>query len=143
MEKRSPSFLKIMQKRYFVLRNRMLFYYKSESHFKNHMPIKGVLNFQQVCFEATFTQKKLKIVLKMQGSNRLFILRCQNEEDFLVWQKKLTHSIDYSYGKVKKLTIDDYSDIINNMFEFWRFLRVTEKMLKQTADVGDIILCLG
>lgn len=52
MEKRSPSFHKRMQKRYFVLRNRMLFYYKSEEHYKENMPIKGVLNFQQVCFEA-------------------------------------------------------------------------------------------
>ena len=29
------------------------------------------------------------------------------------------------------------------MFEFWRFLRIQENMLLNTADVGDIILCLG
>lgn len=41
------------------------------------------------------------------------------------------------------MTISDYSDVINKMFEFWRFLRINESMLLQTAEVGDIILCFG
>ena len=61
----------------------------------------------------------------------------------MTWQKRLTHSIDFSYGKANNLTISDYSDVINKMFEFWRFLRITESMLLQTAEVGDIILCFG
>ena len=39
--------------------------------------------------------------------------------------------------------ISDYKDNINQMFEFWRFLRIPEEMLLQTAEVGDLILCLG
>ena len=37
----------------------------------------------------------------------------------------------------------EYNDIINQMFEFWRFLRIPEQTMLQTADVGDLIICLG
>ena len=45
MEKQSPSFHKRWQKRYFVLDNRMLKYYKTEQDFLSSKPPKGVLNF--------------------------------------------------------------------------------------------------
>lgn len=43
--KQSPSFHKMWQRRYFVLRNRMLFYYKSKQYYNDKRSIKGVLNF--------------------------------------------------------------------------------------------------
>ena len=48
MEKKSPSFHKRWQKRYFVLENRMLKYYKTMQEYEQSKPAKGVLNFQQV-----------------------------------------------------------------------------------------------
>ena len=34
------------QKRYFVLKNRMLFYYKTKADYEQHKTCKGVINFQ-------------------------------------------------------------------------------------------------
>ena len=45
LEKQSPSFHKFWQKRYFVLKNRMLFYYKTKADFEENKTSKGVLNF--------------------------------------------------------------------------------------------------
>ena len=39
--------------------------------------------------------------------------------------------------------ISDYKENVNQLFEFWRFLRIQEDLLLSTADVGDLILCLG
>lgn len=46
IEKQSPSFHKMWQKRYFVLKNRMLFYYKTKADYEQHKTCKGVINFQ-------------------------------------------------------------------------------------------------
>jgi hypothetical protein len=45
-------------------------------------------------------------------------------------------------GKLKGLSLSDYTDDVNQLFEFWRFLRVPEALLLAQADVGDIVLCL-
>lgn len=50
--------------------------------------------------------------------------------------------IDKSIGKLQNLTIEEYTDQINQMFDFWRFLRISEERFLKTADIGDIILCL-
>lgn len=90
----------------------------------------------------TFNQGELKITLTMDGSTRIFELKAPNMADFLMWQGKLQHAIDLSLGKIKGLSLVDYSDDINQLFEFWRFLRVPENIFIAQADVGDIILCL-
>lgn len=101
------------QSRFFVLRNRMLFYYQTKDHYSQHLGIKGVLNFQQVRFDASFDSTKLKIMLKMHGTSRVFILKCTEANDFAIWQKRITHAIDLSYGKANNLKINDYSENIN------------------------------
>ena len=45
LEKQSPSFLKRWQKRYFVLENKMLKYFKNKSDYDSNKIPKGVLNF--------------------------------------------------------------------------------------------------
>lgn len=45
MEKKSPSFHKIWQKRYFVLDKRVLKYYKNKQDYISRKPPKGVINF--------------------------------------------------------------------------------------------------
>lgn len=59
-----------------------------------------------------------------------------------MWQGKLHHSIDKSMGKLQGLSLISYTDDVNQLFEFWRFLRVPEGLFLAQADVGDIILCL-
>ena len=45
IEKQSPSFHKMWQKRYFVLKDRMLFYYKTKQDYDENKSCKGVINF--------------------------------------------------------------------------------------------------
>lgn len=82
------------------------------------------------------------MILTINGSNRSFNLRAPNQAEFLTWQSKLQHTIDKSLGKIKGLGLQDYSDDVGQLFEFWRFLRVPESIFIAQADVGDIILCL-
>lgn len=53
------------------------------------------------------------------------------------------HAIDYSHGKANNLMVSDYKENVNQLFEFWRFLRIQEDLLLTTADVGDLILCIS
>lgn len=66
--------------------------------------------------------------MNLDGSSRMFELKAPNMEEFMAWQSKLTHSIDLSLGKIKGLSMQDYSDDVNQLFEFWRFLRVPENI---------------
>lgn len=50
MQKQCPSFRLLWQNRYFVLKHRMLRYYKTEEDYKRDRPPRGILNFQQVNF---------------------------------------------------------------------------------------------
>jgi len=70
-------------------------------------------------------------------------LKALSEDDYVLWQARLKHSIDRSLGKVKETMIDEYQDDINQLFEFWRFLRIPEKYLVAQAEIGDLILCVA
>ena len=50
MQKQCPRFSILWQNRYYVLKHRMLRYYKSEAEYKQGKPPRGILNFQQVNF---------------------------------------------------------------------------------------------
>ena len=45
VEKQSPSLFKVWQKRYFVLKDRMLFYYKTKADYDQNKTCKGIINF--------------------------------------------------------------------------------------------------
>jgi len=77
----------------------------------------------------------------MEGSGRIFYLRCHNKESYEIWKTKLKHSIDRSTGSKKELNAKIYEENFNTYFNFWRFLRITEKALNYQADTGDLILC--
>mmetsp|Transcript_2852 Transcript_2852/g.4862 ORF Transcript_2852/g.4862 Transcript_2852/m.4862 type:complete len:162 (+) Transcript_2852:286-771(+) len=125
LEKQSPSFHKLWQKRYFVLSNRLLKYYKSQQDFEAKKPPKGVINFQQVWVDVEFRDQS-KIDLKIVGSNRVFNLRCAEKRDFDTWRYRLNHSISISAGFKKKLSLKFYIEDISKFFDFWRFLRIPE-----------------
>lgn len=63
MEKQCPSIIKIWQKRYFVLDDTTLKYYKTKSQYMNGLPPKGVLNFQLVGVKHEFNDMQKKISL--------------------------------------------------------------------------------
>jgi len=79
----------------------------------------------------------------MKGSNRIFHLRCNTKDSYEIWKEKLQHSIGESAGKNKKLTMDMYKEEINQYFDFWRYLRISEDAFKFQAEVGDLILCIS
>lgn len=140
VEKQSPSLLKRWQKRYFVLEQKVIKYYKSDQDYYLKKPPKGVINLMQIWVDPTFMDLQLKIDLRLMGSNRVFNLRFQDEKSFKEWQRKLRHSINTSLGKIKELRLDNYKDDINAKFEFWRFLRMHEDNFAHQAEVGDLIL---
>ena len=141
MEKQSPSFLKRWQKRYFVLSKKMLRYYKSEADYNAGKPPKGVLNFQQIWIEPEFQDLQHKINLKIMGSERIFNLKCSSQDNYMIWQKRLRHSIKSSLGKIKEIRLDKYRDDVSKHFDYWRFLRIDEQSFSEEAEIGDLILC--
>lgn len=134
MEKQQPNFLKRWQKRYFILENKMLKYYKNEAEYKaNSMP-KGVLNFHQIWIEPSFNDKKLKIDLHIKGTTRIFNLRVSKSEEFNIWKKRISHSINTSAGKLNQCSLDE------NDQRYWRNLRISESGVINEAQTGDIII---
>ena len=81
--------MKLWQKRYFVLKDKLLKYYdKQTDHEEGRVP-KGVINFNQICVNAGFTKENLKIELSLLGIDRKFILKSSNESEFTIWKRRL------------------------------------------------------
>ena len=59
----------------------------------------------------------------------------------MLWKVKLLNAIEKSMGKIHDLCMSDYKGNVDNVFDFWRFLRLPEAKVLDTADNGDIILC--
>ena len=72
-----------------------------------------------------------KINLRLKGSDRIFNLRVVNDDDYLVWKRKIEHSVSHSNGRQKDLSIDDYHEDVENSFKFWRFMRISEEAYLQ------------
>lgn len=120
----------------------MLKYYKSQQDFNDKKAPKGVINFNQICVHQIFAEKDNSITLQLKGSERTFNLRCSNGEEFNEWKRKLNHSIEASIGKKRDIAMNMYKTNINQVFDFWRFLRIPEQLVLDQAELGDIILCL-
>ena len=74
-----------------------------------------------------FFDETRKINLRIKGSDRIFYLRASNKEKYDTWKRKITHSVTSSNGVLKDLTIDTYSEDVENSFKFWRFMRISEE----------------
>lgn len=127
MQKKSPDFLKLWNSRYFVLENRMLKYFQNEEEYKNNLPPKGILNFEQVNVVSDFNEVTLKIDLRISGSQRVFNLKLKDENEFAEWKEHLTHTLSKSNGKLNKLSMNAYKEDVAQTFKFWRFLRISEE----------------
>ena len=109
----------------------MLKYFKNKSEYEKGNPPKGIINFQQVAVLTDFFDETRKINLRIKGSNRVFYLRASNQENYETWKRKITHSVTSSNGVLKDLTIDTYSEDVENSFKFWRFMRISEEAFHQ------------
>ena len=109
LEKQQPNFLKSWQRRFWVLENRMLKYYKNDSDYLNKLPPKGVINFEQVSVDLHFTDDLKKINLLIKGCTRTFFLRCSDPDHYKIWKTKLEHSVAKSVGKQKGLSMVSYN----------------------------------
>ena len=127
MQKKSPDYLKLWNTRYFVLENRMLKYFQNEEEYKNKLPSKGILNFEQVNVVSDFNEVTLRIDLRISGSQRVFNLKLKDEGELAEWKEHLTHTIEKSNGKLNKLSMKEYKDDVAQSFKFWRFLRISEE----------------
>jgi hypothetical protein len=72
-----------------VLENRVLKYYQNHHEFNKKLPPRGLVNFEQVNVVSYFNEVTLSIDLRISGSQRVFNLKCKNEEDFSNWREKL------------------------------------------------------
>lgn len=90
MQKQCPSFKLLWQNRYFVLKHRMLRYYKNEDDYKQGKPPRGILNFQQVNFEfeSRMSSGTAYFALKPTGCNRVFNLKCSTS-DADTWEEAI------------------------------------------------------
>lgn len=108
------------QKRYFVLENKMLKYYKNEAEHKESKIPRGVLNFQQIWIESEFEDDKMKVHLLVKGTTRTFHLKSNSKADYEKWKQRLYHSTNTSIGKINKQSLD-----VNDQ-RYWRNLRISE-----------------
>lgn len=62
----------------------------------------------------------MKINLHIKGTTRIFNLRVAKAEDYEIWKKRISHSIDTSAGKLNECALDE------NDQRYWRNLRISE-----------------
>lgn len=80
VEKQSPSVFKRWQKRYFVLKHKIIRYYKKEEDYRDKKVPKGVVNLNMIWVEPKFVPASLRIDLEIVGTNRVFYLKCYNQD---------------------------------------------------------------
>lgn len=71
----------------------------------------------------------------------MFYLKAHNYLDYVKWKDNLSYTISQSNGFLKKLSMELYLEDIGKVFEFWRFMRITEQSFLLQAEVGDMLLC--
>ena len=77
----------------------------------------------------SFVDKNRYINLQLEGTDRIFYLRCHNENSYNDWKTKLKFSIERSTGFMKKLSAKMYVNDFNTSYDFWRIFRITEEGL--------------
>lgn len=133
--KYSPSIWAGWQKRYFVLKDRKLKYFKSNSSEHMKVPL-GVINFDHFrCWcEPMVEDKNLQFSIGITGvDKRQFIFKAATESESMAWQKELRRHIDNSAGFQQNKSA-------KGIDKPWRFDNVSEKQFLEKADTGDLLL---
>lgn len=133
--KKSNSIFRGYQRRFFLLKDRRLSYYRKES---DSQPA-GTINFDLLTVDVQISSphNPNKIFIKALGSKRVFVLKSVNPKEIIDWAITLHRHIHCSEGKKLDLTTTSQQK------EFWRFDRVSEEQFRFQASTGDLILFKG
>jgi len=130
LKKKSTSLLKVWQKRYFVLKDKKLYYYQNQS--KDLMS--GCVDFDllSVKLEKDKDEKHFKIT--PTGGQRYFYFKAQTEEEGKRWFEMIESHIKASFGYVTPL------NKVVTFKKYWKYDRLSEDRFLEQADTGDIVL---
>jgi len=130
VEKKHPR-LPIWSKRQLVIFVNKLVYYEMG----NDLQAKGVLDFDLISCAIKVSREDQKVFkLIVFKSERVFYFRCLTEQETKEWIKSINEHIVTSRGYGNKLTR------VAIQPSFWKFDRISQKELIETANTGDIIL---
>lgn len=132
LDKRSTNLIRRWQPRFFILKNRILEYYHSESDPNPAMTV----NFNQVSADMNFQDygKVPVLLLSFSGCKRKFKLKAHNEENIYDWAEALSFHICGSKGTKTSLVSIASKD------SFWRYARISNEQFIDTVQSGDILL---
>jgi hypothetical protein len=130
MEK-AGSGLGMWSKKNFVLVVNKLMYYEPD----NKARVKGVLDFNLITCAIKVSRKDIRAFkILTYKSDRVFHFKCSTEQERKEWVKAINEQIVSSKGYQRNLTK------VARQPSFWKFDRITQKELMETANTGDIIL---
>lgn len=108
-----------------------LLYYEPE----NNVQAKGVLDFNLISSAIKISKKDQKVFkIVTFKSDKVFHFRCPTEQETKEWVKMISGQIVTSKGYQSNLTR------VAIQSSFWKFDRITQKELLETAKTGDIVL---
>ena len=121
--KLSPNTFRGWQRRYFVLSNTTLKYYKSLKHCLDGKHPKGVISFQHIKVDLKREKKERQFSLTLQGCKRVFYFRAVKASDYELWVNSLTSVIMQSDGYFASKEINEQLFSV----EIWKFPLITEE----------------
>mmetsp|Transcript_33274 Transcript_33274/g.58381 ORF Transcript_33274/g.58381 Transcript_33274/m.58381 type:complete len:331 (-) Transcript_33274:310-1302(-) len=129
--KKSPKILVGWQRRFFVLKDKKLYYY---AHDQAQKP-KGIINFDLVTVNLVTeeTDRGPRILLCPLDCKRRFKLKAQTADDHADWVSVLYEHITFSEGNRMPIP-----SVIGKCW--WRFDRISVKQFESTAVTGDLLL---
>jgi hypothetical protein len=133
LHKYSPAFFKSWQRRYCVLQDHQLKYFKKNDEGKWEQ-LAGVLNFDLYLCSAK-CQGKDQFEILVHGLDRKFEFKCEKGEQMRdLWFAQVIKEIKESDGFIKQLAPPTAK-------EFWRTEQITEQQFLKLADTFDVLLC--
>jgi hypothetical protein len=132
LQKQSTTLIKRWQDRYFVLKNRILEYYHSETDSSPAMTI----NFDQVSADLNIINDKEPplLILMISGCKRSFKLRASDPEVLFSWGEALVYHISDSKGTKMSLISVGSKNV------FWKYARISNNDFISQVRSGDILL---
>jgi hypothetical protein len=133
--KRTGNPFKHWQRRYFVLKNKKLRYFHSETDTKPA----GSFNFDLISVNVQLIRSETatELILQPVFSDRKFQLRSEQPGELEEWATCLSEHISESAGRLTNITS------VSRASKFWRWDRISNSQFKATASTGDILLFSG
>lgn len=135
LHKKSPSFFKTWQRRYFILYNKKLKYYKNAKEGR----YLGIIDFDLVSVQVDSVPRDnpINVVLSIAGHDREFILRASCPTEAVEWTQAILRHILLSEGNRRLLRA------VKSDGKFWKYDRVSENQFRDMACTGDLLLFTG